>query len=90
MVSYAGTYRDAGYGDVTVDVIDDRLQVQVGESDVTAAHRLHDTWDLHYAPLDLTLPLTFGTDADGTVREAGASMDATCEPTRFRRVEPGA
>jgi CubicO group peptidase (beta-lactamase class C family) len=89
LAAYAGTYRDAGYGDVVVGVVDGELRVRIGESDVTALHRLHDTWNLHYAPLELDLPVTFVTDADGLVAEAVVPLEPTCGVTRFRRVDIG-
>lgn len=83
---YAGTYRDPGYGDITVAVRRDELSVRVGEMPMTATHRNLDTWDLRYDVLDVDFPLTFLTDADGQVAEALVALEDATGPTRFRRV----
>ena len=86
LAGYAGTYRDAWYGDV--DVVHDggRLRMRFQPSPLltgTLQHWQHDTflvkWD------DRTLKgdafVTFSLDADGRVREA--RMEAASELTDF-------
>ena len=86
LAGYAGTYRDAWYGDV--DVVHDggRLRMRFQPSPLltgTLQHWQHDTflvkWD------DRTLNgdafVTFSLDADGRVREA--RMEAASELTDF-------
>ena len=65
--SYAALYSHPGYGELRVWVDDGALAVRIGELDVEVSHRQLDTWDAHYEPLDVNLPLTFDTDADGQV-----------------------
>jgi hypothetical protein len=85
--SYAGTYTDRGYGDLVVAVDGSELTVSLGLVALPAAHRRFDTWNLHYAPLELDLPATFVTDANGAVAEVVVPLDPATEPARFRRVE---
>ena len=87
--AYAGTFRDGGYGDVTVQVDGDALAVRIGEADLIASHRHLDTWDLHYEPLEVDFALTFGTDADGAVADAVLASDAMESKVRFTRLDGG-
>ncbi len=83
--AYAGTYRDAGYGELVVAVAGETLAVRIGDFDVEARRRRFDTWDLHYDPLEVDVLLTFVTDADGVVTEAWAPLDPSFPPVRFGR-----
>lgn len=65
--SYAAVYSNPGYGELRVSVNGDALAVQIGELEVEVSHRQLDTWDARYEPLDVAVPLTFGTDAHGGV-----------------------
>lgn len=86
LAGYAGTYRDAWYGDVDVEHDGGRLRMRFQPSPLltgTLQHWQHDTflvkWD------DRTLNgdafVTFNLDADGRVREA--RMEAASELTDF-------
>lgn len=86
LAGYAGTYRDAWYGDV--DVVHDggRLQMRFQPSPLltgTLQHWQHDTFLVRWD--DRTLNgdafVTFSLDADGRVREA--RMEAASELTDF-------
>ena len=86
LAGYAGTYRDAWYGDV--DVVHDggRLRMRFQPSPLltgTLQHWQHDTFIVRWD--DRTLNgdafVTFSLDADGRVREA--RMEAASELTDF-------
>lgn len=84
--AFSATYRHPGYGDLIVTADGEHLTVRLGEAELKTTHRHLDTWDLHYAPLDEDFPLTFVTDADGTVAEAVAPLDLETGLVRFHRV----
>jgi CubicO group peptidase (beta-lactamase class C family) len=86
LADYAGTFRDAGYGELRVRVRDGHLQVRVGHSDLEATHRHYDTWTLRYPALEATFPVTFGSDPDGTIAEAAIPFEEGRPPIRFARV----
>jgi len=86
--AYAGTYSHPGYGDVTVAVAEDGLAVRLLATELGARHRHFETWDLHYEPLDMDLPLTFAAEPDGFVGEAVIAMDQAQPATRFARSRP--
>jgi hypothetical protein len=83
--AFAAVYVDDGYGELVVEVRDGRLHVRLGDTDLVATHRHYDTWDLRYDVLDVDLPLTFVTDADGVVAEVVVPLEPTTAPTRFQR-----
>jgi len=84
--AYVGRFRDAGYGDLEVRVVDGQLAVQVGEFDLETRHRSFETWDLHYVALSANATLSFFTDADGRVTEAVLQFEHVAAPNRFVRV----
>ena len=84
--AYAGTYRDAWYGDVEVTLQDGRLGMRFGASPLLSGrmeHWQHDTflvkWDERTLNGDAFV--TFSLDPDGAVREA--RMEAASDLTDF-------
>jgi hypothetical protein len=81
----AGTYTDAGYGELILTADGERLRAQLGESELTARHLDGDTWELRYEPLDAPYPVTVESDADGRVSAVVAPFDPGSGPVRFVR-----
>ncbi len=86
LASYAGTYRDAWYGDVEVSFEGGRLGMRFGASPLLTGrmeHWQHDTflvkWDERTLNGDAFV--TFALDPDGAVREA--RMEAASDLTDF-------
>ena len=86
LAGYAGTYRDAWYGDVSIVREDDALRMAFSRTPSltgTLSHWQHDTfivrWDERWLNADAFV--TFTLDVDGKVREAG--MQAVSPNTDF-------
>jgi CubicO group peptidase (beta-lactamase class C family) len=86
---FAGTYRNAGYGDLVVTVDGADLRGRFGDYGVELAHRQRDTWTLSYPPLDVTGSVSFGTSPDGAVEDLVVVFDGDGATVRMTRLEPG-
>ncbi|MEL7060884.1 MAG: serine hydrolase [Acidobacteriota bacterium] len=86
--AYAGTYRDAGYGDLTVTVDGERLRVGFNDMSAPFEHWHYEVWrgldDGDEAALEGTR-LQFRRDFDGHVAEAVVPMEMTASPIVFTR-----
>jgi CubicO group peptidase (beta-lactamase class C family) len=87
LAEFAGTYRHPGYGDLTVVAAGGRLTARLGSFAVDLSHRHRDTWELRYAPLDVTGSVTFGSAPDGAVADALVVFDTDRTTLRMDRVE---
>jgi len=86
LASYAGTYRDAWYGDVEVSFEGGRLGMRFGASPLLTGrmqHWQHDTFLVKWGERTLNGDafVTFSLDPDGAVREA--RMEAASDLTDF-------
>jgi CubicO group peptidase (beta-lactamase class C family) len=89
LAEFAGDYEHPGYGTLHVTAERSALRFRLGELDFSAKHRHHDTWMARYDALELDVPVTFVTDADGMVAEARAGLEPTLPPIAFvRRADP--
>ena len=83
---YAGTYRDAWYGDVTVTLENGRLVIRFGHTPSLAGELVHWQYDTfvarwHDRELRADAFVTFGLAADGTIERA--TMRAVSPATDF-------
>ena len=87
---FAGEYEHPGWGSLVVrSGSGTELAVALGALELATAHRHFDTWTATYAPLEVIFPLTFVTDAEGTVAEARAEIDPGSPVAFTRRPEGG-
>ncbi|MCW2573294.1 MAG: hypothetical protein JWO88_3352 [Frankiales bacterium] len=81
----AGTYVDAGYGDLVLTVNGDELLARLGDAELTVRHLDGDTWELRYDALDAPYQVSVENDADGRVTALLAPFDPGTSPVRFVR-----
>lgn len=84
----AGTYRNLGYGDLTLAEQGDGVRAHLGESELSARPLGGSTWELRYDVLDAAYPVTFEADPAGRVSTVLAPFDPTSTPIRFTRQGP--
>ncbi|HET7531103.1 MAG TPA: serine hydrolase [Mycobacteriales bacterium] len=82
----AGTYCHRGYGDLTVTATEAGLSARLGAFPVELSHRLRDTWQLGYPPLEVTGTVTFEAAPDGAVAHALVVFDTDGTNVRMDRV----
>jgi CubicO group peptidase (beta-lactamase class C family) len=81
---YCGRFRHGGYGLLEIEAEPGELRARLGTADLSARHRGHETWNLHYEPLSVDLTVTFLPGADGTVRAAEVQFEGE-QPVVFVR-----
>jgi CubicO group peptidase (beta-lactamase class C family) len=83
--AYAATYRDDGYGDVTISTDEGGLRARYKGLQFSMRHRHYDTWDLRIDELDVTVPAKFEADFEGNVTTLVLPLEPAVAPIRFTR-----
>ncbi len=86
---YAGTYRDAGYGDLRIRRGESGLTAVFHGEEIALEHWHHDAWQASLGePFDLDLLLQFETNRRGDVAALTVPLEGQVEPIRFEKRPP--
>ena len=88
LTDYAGLYRDPGYGDIAVHVVDQRLKLTYFQYTTPLEHWHFDTFSTTTSPIDDT-KIHFTTNGKGEIGKLSLILDPSVEAVVFERVPHG-